>query len=297
MKHALALCAIAVAAATTAHADTIQKMTEGKRVVLGVRESGAPLSYTLGAGRFAGYHVELCERIVAGMQRELKLPELEIHYQPVTSTNRMPLVQNGTVDLECGTTSNNAARQKEVAFAMTTFVTEVRMAVNVRSGITSVAQLEGKTVAVTAGSTAVKTLRLHKRGSAVNFNELYGKDTGDTFLLLESGRADAMVDDNNILAGNITSSREPQNFRIVGETLSVEPIAIMLRKDDPAFKKAVDAQLMAMMKSGDVSKLYAKWFLSPIAPKGLVLNLPMSSALRQAISQPNNNPAESYRAP
>jgi glutamate/aspartate transport system substrate-binding protein len=283
-------------AAGAASADTLSKLAESKKLVVGARESGAPLSYTLGGGRFAGYHVELCERVIAGLKKSLKLPELEVVYQPVTSSNRIPLVQNGTVDLECGTTSNTAARQAQVAFAVTTFVTEVRMAVNAKSGITSVAQLGGKTVAATTGSTAVKTVRLQKRAASVDFQELYGKDTADAFLLLESGRADAMVDDDNILMGLIASSKAPKDFKIVGETLSIEPIAIMLRKDDPAFKQAIDAQLTMLIRSGDLEAIYRKWFLEPIAPKGISLNLPMSESLKAAIAKPNDNPAEAYQA-
>lgn len=297
MKTSLILLALAaISGVGGTHADTLQKLSESKKIVFGVRESGAPLSFTLGASRFTGYHVELCERIAAGLQREFKLPALEIAYQPVTSSNRIPLVQNGTVDLECGTTTNNAARLKEVSFTLTTFVTEVRMAVKAQSGISSVRQLEGKTVVVTTGSTAVKTLRTQGKTGRISFQELYGKDTGDSFLLLETGRADAMVDDDNILAGNISMAKNPGDYRIVGETLSVEPIAIMLRKDDAVFKKAVDSQVEALMRSGEVDRLYRKWFMSPIEPKGIALNLPMSEALRKAIAKPNDNPAEAYEA-
>lgn len=278
------------------HADTLEKIATSQRVVIGVRDAGAPLSYTLGDGKCVGYHVEICERAVAGIQRQLKLPELTIQYQPVTSANRMALVQNGTVDLECGTTTNNLARQKEVAFALTTFVTEVRMAVNVKSGISSVAQLAGKTVTTTSGSTAVKTLRLHKRAEALDFKEILGKDHGESFLLLESGRADAMVIDDNILAGNIAMAKHPKDFAIVGETLAVEPIAIMLRKDEPAFKKAVDAQVAAMMKSGELGRLYAKWLVDPIPPRNVAMNMPMSASLKAQIAKPNDDPAESYQA-
>ncbi|MFM9927586.1 amino acid ABC transporter substrate-binding protein [Variovorax sp. H27-G14] len=286
--------AFALLTASAAHADTLQKIADTRTIVMGVRDSGAPLSYSLGDGRYSGYHVELCERIVAGLQRELKLPQLAIKYQVVSSSNRIPLVQNGGVDMECGTTSNNTARLGEVAFALTTFVTEVRMAVNAKSGITSVAQLDGKNVTVTTGSTAVKTLRLHKKAASINFQEVYGKDTGDSFLLLETGRADAMVDDDNILAGNIAAAKNPADFRIVGETLAVEPIAIMIRKNDAAFKKVVDQQIEALMKSGELGKIYEKWFISPIPPRNVSLNLPMSATLRKLVAAPNDLPAEAY---
>jgi glutamate/aspartate transport system substrate-binding protein len=293
---ACSLGVMALATASGANADTLRKMTDTQRVVIGVRDSGAPLSYTLGDGKYVGYHVELCEKAIAGIRRKLKLPELSIQYLPVTSANRMALVQNGTVDMECGTTTNNLARQKEVAFAVTTFITNVRMAVNVKSGITSVAQLGGKTVTTTSGSAAVKTLRLHKRAAAVDFKEIYGKDHGETFLLLESGRADAMVIDDNILAGNIATSKNPKDFKIVGETLAVEPIAIMFRKDDPAFKQAVDEQITTMMKSGELAKTYNRWLVEPIPPRSIAMNLPMTPSLKALVARPNDNPAESYQA-
>ena len=293
---ACSLGAMALATASGASADTLKKMTDTQRVVIGVRDSGAPLSYTLGDGKYVGYHVELCEKAIAGIRRKLKLPELTIQYLPVTSANRMALVQNGTVDMECGTTTNNLVRQKEVAFAITTFITSVRMAVNVKSGITSVAQLGGKTVTTTSGSAAVKTLRLHKRAAAVDFKEIYGKDHGETFLLLESGRADAMVIDDNILAGNIATSKNPKDFRIVGETLAVEPIAIMFRKDDPAFKQAVDEQITTMMKSGELAKTYNRWLVEAIPPRSIAMNLPMTPSLKALVARPNDNPAESYQA-
>jgi glutamate/aspartate transport system substrate-binding protein len=220
----------------------------------------------MGDGKFAGFHVEMCERILADVQKQLGLAKLDIKYQPVTSQNRIPLVQNGTVDIECGSTTNNAARQKDVCLRVTTYVEEVRIAVKANSGITSIAQLNGKNVATTTGTTSVQLLRKHERAAGVDFKEVFGKDHADSFLLLESGRADAFVMDGQILAGNIAKSKNPADFRIVGEVLSVEPIAIMLRKDDPAFKKAVDDSIKALIKSGEMAKIYDKWFMQPIPP-------------------------------
>ena len=173
------------------------------------------------------------------------MAKLDVKYQPVTSQNRIPLVQNGTVDLECGSTTNNATRQKDVAFAPTTYVEEVRIAVKANSGIKGIADLNGKTVATTTGTTSVQTLRKNKRAAGMDFKEVFGKDHADSFLLLESGRADAFVMDGQILAGLISKSKSPADYKIVGEVLSVEPIAIMCRKDDPAFKKAVDDSIKA----------------------------------------------------
>lgn len=293
MKKSLLVLAAVLATAGAAQADTLKKIKDTGKVVMGVRDSSAPLSYTLGAGKYAGYHVELCERIIADIGKQLgSKPAIE--FTPVTSQNRIPLVQNGTVDIECGSTTNNAARQQQVAFGLTTYITEVRMAVNAKSGIESIAQLNGKTVVTTTGTTSVQHLRKHERGNNVDFKEIFGKDHADSFLILESGRADAFVMDDNLLAGNIGNAKNPGDFKIVGEVLSVEPIAIMFRKDDPAFKKAVDDSISAMMKSGDLAKLYDKWFMSATPPKNVNYNLPMGSMLKAAIAKPNDNPMEAY---
>jgi glutamate/aspartate transport system substrate-binding protein len=238
--------------------------------------------------------VEICQKVLADVQKQLGLAKLDIKYQPVTSQNRIPLVQNGTVDIECGSTSNNTARQKDVAFAVTTFVEEVRFAVKANSGITSIAQLNGKKVATTTGTTSVQTLRKNERATGVNFDEVFGKDHADSFLLLESGRADAFVMDGSILAGNIAKAKNPADFKIVGEVLSVEPIAIMFRKDDPAFKKAVDDSIKAMMKSGEVAKLWTKWFEQPIPPSNTKVAMPANDNTKAAWANPNDKPTEEY---
>ena len=291
---AVAFALGALATAGAAQADTLAKIKGSGAVTMGVRESSGALSYTLGDGKFAGFHVEICTRVLADIQKQLGLPKLDVKYQSVTSQNRIPLVQNGTVDIECGSTTNNAARQKDVAFAVTTYVEEVRIAVKANSGITSIAQLANKNVATTSGTTSVQLLRRHERANGVDFKEVNGKDHADSFLLLESGRADAFVMDGQILAGSIARSKNPADFRIVGEVLSVEPIAIMMRKDDPAFKKAVDDSIMAMMKSGEIAKLYDKWFMQPIPPTNTRVGLPASEATKAAWAAPNDKPVEEY---
>jgi glutamate/aspartate transport system substrate-binding protein len=269
--------------------DTLAKAKANGKVVMGVRESSAPLSYTLGNNQFTGYHVELCQRILKSI-----LPGVPVEYVPVTSANRIPLVQNGTVDIECGSTTNNTARQKDVSFALTTYVTEVRTAVKADSKIDSVADLNGKTVATTTGTTSVALLRKNKRAQGIQFKEVYGKDHADSFLLLESGRADAFVMDDNILAGLIAASSNPKNYKIVGETLNVEPIAIMIRKDDPKFKTAVDDYIRKAMKDGEIKMLYTKWFMQPIPPKNTSVNLPMGKILTDLVKNPNDKPAEAF---
>jgi glutamate/aspartate transport system substrate-binding protein len=285
---AVALAAASVGAFAQAN-DTLAKAKAGGKVVMGVRESSAPLSYTLGGGQFTGYHVELCQRILKAV-----LPGVPVEYVPVTSANRIPLVQNGTVDIECGSTTNNATRQKDVAFAFTTYVTEVRTAVKTESKIKSVADLNNKTVATTTGTTSVALLRKNKRAQSIQFKEVYGKDHADSFLLLESGRAEAFVMDDNILAGLIASSQNPKAYQIVGETLNVEPIAIMIRKDDPNFKKAVDDYIRGAIKAGEIDLLYKKWFMQPIPPKNTSVNLPMGKVLAGLLKTPSDVPAEEF---
>jgi glutamate/aspartate transport system substrate-binding protein len=297
MNKTMLIKSIALAAslvAVGAQADTLKKIKDSGSVTMGVRESSGALSYTLGDGKYAGFHYEVCTRVLGDIQKGLGLAKLDVKYQPVTSQNRIPLVQNGTVDIECGSTTNNATRQKDVSFAVTTYVEEVRIAVKANSGITSIAQLNGKKVATTTGTTSVQLLRKHERGTGVNFEEVFGKDHADSFLLLESGRADAFVMDGQILAGNIAKSKNPADFKIVGEVLSVEPIAIMIRKDDPAFKKAVDDSIVAMMKSGEIAKLYDKWFMQPIPPSNTKVGLPASDATKAAWASPNDKPVEDY---
>lgn len=298
MKKSMVLNAVALmatlACAGVAQADTLAKIKSSGSVTMGVRESSGALSYTLGDGRYVGYHVEICQRALADIQKQLGLAKLDIKYQPVTSQNRIPLVQNGTVDIECGSTTNNLARQKDVAFAVTTFVEEVRIAVKANSGITSITQLNGKKVATTTGTTSVQTLRRNERAGGINFDEVFGKDHADSFLLLESGRADAFVMDGAILAGQIAKAKNPADFRIVGEVLSVEPIAIMLRKDDPAFKKAVDDSIKRMMSSGEIAKLWDKWFVQPIPPANARVGLPVSESTKAAWANPNDKPMEDY---
>lgn len=292
-KTMLALAAVLAVGAVHAE-DTLKKIKDSGSITMGVRESSG-LSYTLGDGKFVGYHIDVCTKVIADLEKQIG-KKLEVKYQPVTSQNRIPLVQNGTVDIECGSTTNNATRQKDVSFAVTTFVEEVRIAVKANSGINNISQLTNKTVATTTGTTSVQTLRKHERATGVDFKELFGKDHSDSFLLLESGRADAFVMDGSILAKNIASSKTPADFKIVGEVLSVEPIAIMMRKDDPAFKKAVDDSIKAQIKSGDLAKTYDKWFMQPIPPTGAKIGLPLSDANKNAWANPNDKPMEDYAA-
>ena len=296
MKSKLLALSLALLATGSVYAqanDTVAKVKASGVVTMGVRDSSGALSYTLGDGKYAGFHVEICQRILANLEKSVGR-KLEVKYLPVTSQNRIPLVQNGTVDIECGSTTNNATRQKDVAFLPTTFVEEVRIAVKSASGINSIHQLNGKNVATTTGTTSVQTLRKNERAGGIDFKEVFGKDHSDSFLLLESGRAEAFVMDGAILAGNIAIAKNPADFKIVGEVLSVEPIAIMVRKDDAAFKKIGDDTVKDMLKSGEVAKLWDKWFLQPIPPKNTRVGYAASESTKAAWTTPNDKPMEDY---
>ena len=294
MKKQLIAVAVAALACVGAQAeDTLAKVKNTGTITMGVRDSSGALSYTLGDGKYAGFHYEICQRIIGNVEKAVG-KKLDVKFQSVTSQNRIPLVQNGTVDIECGSTTNNVARQKDVAFVNTTYVEEVRIAVKANSGITSIAQLKDKNVATTTGTTSVQLLRKHERANGIDFKEVFGKDHADSFLLLDSGRADAFVMDGSILAGNIANAKNPADFKIVGEVLSVEPIAIMIRKDDPAFKKLADDTVRDLIKSGDMAKLWDKWFLQPIPPKNVKIALALSESTKAAWTNPNDKPAEDY---
>lgn len=294
-KHLLTAAVIAVVSGSAfAQAnDTLAKIKDSGSVTLGVRESSG-LGYTLGNNKYVGFHTEMAENIVEDIRKDLGLDKLEIIYQPITSQNRIPLVTNGSVDFECGSTTNNKARQKDVDFANTTYVEEVRIATKADSGINSVADLDGKTVAVTTGTTSVQTLRRNKRGENIQFKEVMGKDHADSFLLLETGRADVFVMDGSILAANISKSRNPNDFKLVGETLSVEPIACMLRQNDENLKTAINKSIARQVKDGTLNNLWDKWFLQPTPPANTVIGLPLSEATKQAWENPNAKPMEDY---
>lgn len=291
MKKSLLVLA-ATLAVGVAQADTLQKIKDSGTISLGVRDSSA-LSYTLGGGKYVGFHTEMAERIVDDLSKLVGKP-VKINYTLVTSQNRIPLVQNGTVDLECGSTTNNRARAKDVDFAHNTYMEVVRVAVKANSGIKDLKDLNGKTVAVTTGTTSVQILRRNERAQGIDFKEVMGKDHADSFLLLESGRADAFVMDASILAANISKSKNPKDFAIVGPELSVEPIACMVRKGDTAFLNAVNASIERQIKDGSLEKLYDKWMVQPVPPTNTPLGLPLSEATKAAWANPNNKPAEDF---
>ena len=286
------LAIIAGAFALTAQAQeltgTLKKIKDSGTVTIGNRESSIPFSYLDDKQQPIGYSMELCNKVVDAIKAELKMATLQVKYNPVTSQNRIPLVQNGTVDMECGSTTNSVDRQKQVSFGVTTFVTGIKMLVKANSGIKDIGDLNGKSVVTTTGTTSDALIKASEKGKSIDVKNVYGKDHSDSFLQVDSGRAVAFVMDDVLLAGLIANSKNPKEFAIVGDALRVEPYGIMIRKDDAQFKALVDKTLSGLMKSGEINKIYDKWFLNPVPPKGINMNLPMSKELKEAIASPND---------
>jgi glutamate/aspartate transport system substrate-binding protein len=293
MKKQILAAVVLACASFGAAADTLEKVKTAGAITMGVRESSGALSYTLGDGKYAGYHVEVCQRIIAGVEKAVG-KKLETKFQAVTSQNRIPLLANGTVDIECGSTTNNATRQKDVSFLNTVYMEQVRIAVKAKSGIDSIAKLNGKNVATTTGTTSIQLLRRHERATGMDFKEVFGKDHADSFLLLDTDRAEAFVMDASILIGNIVNAKNPADFRVVGEPLSLEPIGIMIRKDDPKFKALGNEVIAGLVKSGEIQKIYDKWFTQPIPPKNVNVNLPATADTKAAWANLSDRPAEDF---
>lgn len=290
---ALALAGVAaIQPAVAQEAGTLKKIAETKTLVVGYRESSVPFSYLDGNQKPIGYSMDLCAKVVDAVKAKMKMPDLKVDYQPVTSANRIPLLQNGTIDMECGSTTNSVKRQEQVSFGYSTFVTNVKVVVKKSSGIKSLAELNGQPIATTSGTTSVQLIKQHEKGAHIDFKEVYGKDHAESFLLLANDRAKAFVMDDILIAGLIANSANPSEYTFLPEVLRTEPYGIMLRKDDAGFKAVVDQALAGVMKSGEINKLYSKWFLSSIPPKNINLNFPMSAELKAAIASPNDKGVE-----
>lgn len=270
---------------------TLFKMKRGRSLTLGVRESSG-LSYNRGDNKYVGFHTEMSERIAATLKKQYNLDRLDIKYQPVTSQNRITMVTDGTVDLECGSTTNTASRQRDVAFAMTTYVEEVRIAVKTGTPINSMKDLANRQIVTTGNTTSVGTL---KKYESVGFKLNFGKEHAESFAMLETGKVDAFVMDASALASNISKAKDPAAFKIVGEVLSVEPIACMMRKDDPQFKTDVDNAIKSQIADGSLAKLYDKWFMQPVPPSNTKIGLPLSAATKAAWDKPNDRSVETYQ--
>ena len=271
---------------------TLKKIKDTGSITIGHRESSIPFSYLDDKQQPVGYAMDLCMKIVDAVKTELKMPNLKVNLQPVTSANRIPLMQNGTIDLECGSTTNSVSRQLQVAFGPTYFVINVTAAVKKNSGIRSLSNLNGKTISTTSGTTSVPLLKKYEKTANVSVKEIYGKDHAESFLLLAQDRSSAFIMDDILLAGQIANSSNPGDFTILKESLRQEPYSMMLRKDDPPFKALVDKAIGGVMKSGEIDKIYAKWFNNPIPPKGINMNFPQTPQIKEAFKNPNDKGVE-----
>jgi len=268
---------------------TLKKIKDTGTITLGHRESSVPFSYYDDKQQVIGYAMDLCSRIIDSVKRDLKLAKLEVKLNPVTSATRIPLMANGTVDLECGSTTNNLDRQKQVAFTITHFVTANRFVSKLSSKFKTVDDLKGKTIVSTSGTTNIKQIAEINSQKNLGLNILTAKDHAEAFLMVETDRAAAFVMDDILLFSLVATSKSPKDYVISADALSVEPYGIMLRRDDPAFKKVVDAAMVAIYKSGAINAIYDKWFLKAIPPKGVNLNLPMSAALKKVVVNPTDS--------
>jgi glutamate/aspartate transport system substrate-binding protein len=287
--------ATALAAHAPANAEeltgTLAKVRELGYITIGHREASVPFSYIDDKQRPIGFAMDICAKIVDAVKRELKLDKLEVRYQLVTASSRIPLLANGTIDLECGNTTNNAERQKQVAYTNTHFLTASRFLSKVDSNIRSIGDLKGKTIVSPAGSTNIKQALDFNNRLNLGMTIVPAQDQGEAFLMVETGRAVAFVQDDVILAGLIAISKDPKAYVISEDAFSKpEPYGIMLRKDDVAFKAVADAATAALYQSPESAALYAKWFTQAIPPKGVNLNLPMSPAIKRAFENPTDSP-------
>jgi ABC-type amino acid transport substrate-binding protein len=270
---------------------TLDKIKSSGAITVAYRESSIPFSYLGGDAQPTGFGWEICQRIVAEAKKATGRNDLKVQTQSVTSQNRIPLLVNGTIDIECGSTTNNSDRAKQVAFATNYFYTGTRFLVKADSPVKALADLKGKKVVSTTGTTNYQVLRKLNSEQGLGFDLLAAKDHAESALMVQSGRAEAFGMDDILLYGLKASAANPAELAVVGDPIQVEPYAIMLRKDDPGFKKLVDDTLAGMMKSGEFEALYKKWFQSPIPPKGINLNAPMSKELVDNMKLLSDKPA------
>ena len=284
------LSALLLAAGTVAAQEgTLKKIKETNTITLGHRDASIPFSYFDDKQQAVGYAMDLCGKIVDAVKAELKMPNLQVKLNPVTSATRIPLMANGTVDLECGSTTNNLERQKQVSFTITHFVTANRFVSKKAANLKTVDDLKGKTIVSTSGTTNIKQITEINGQKNLGMTILPAKDHAESFLMVETGRAVAFFMDDILLYSLVANSKTPSEYVISADALSVEPYGIMLRKDDPSFKKVVDDAMTKVYKSGEINKIYAKWFLSPVPPKGINLNVPMSEVFKHVVAKPTDS--------
>ena len=267
---------------------TLKKIRDTGVIKIGHRDASIPFSYLDDNQKPIGYGVDICLKIADAVKANLKMPNLKVEFVPVTSQTRIPILTGGNIDLECGSTTNSVERQKQVSFAPTYFMTGTKIVVKKSSGIKGYDDLKGKTVVFTQGTTNERAMKAYNDAKNLGINFIPSKDHAESFLSVETGRAVAFPMDDILLYSLVASARNPSDYVVLGEFLSDDPYAIMLRKDDAEFKKLVDTTVSGLYKSGEINKLYTKWFQSPIPPKNINLNFPMSEGLREAIKNPND---------
>jgi glutamate/aspartate transport system substrate-binding protein len=268
---------------------TLKKIKDTGSITLGHRDSSIPFSYYDDKQQVVGYAMDICMRIVDAVKTELKIPKVDVKLNPVTSATRIPLMANGTIDLECGSTTNNLERQKQVAFTITHFVTANRYVAKKTSKISSLKDLKGKTVVSTSGTTNIKWLTEENNKQSLGMSIVAGKDHAESFLMVETGRAVAFFMDDILLYSLVANSKNPSEWLVGSEAYTVEPYGIMLRRDDPAFKKVVDGAVTQLYKGGQINAIYEKWFQKPIPPKGVTLNVPISAQFKKVIANPTDS--------
>lgn len=269
---------------------TLKKVKETGTFIIGHRDSSLPLSYLDDKLQPVGFSIELCKYVVDAVKATLSMPNLNVKYNPVTSATRIPLVANGTVDIECGSTANMTARQQQVGFSYTFFVPQFKWIVRTDSNISTADDLRGKTVAVTAGTNTALFVNKMNSEEHLGMTITQGKDHAESFLLVETGRASAWMEDDVLIAGFRANAKNRTGFRLLDKSYPSDPYALMFRKDDPQFKVLVDETLAKLMRSGQFEKLYAQWFEGPIPPRGINIELPMSDRLKQDVKDPNDKP-------
>ena len=270
---------------------TLDKIRSTGAITLGVRDASIPFSFLDDQQNAVGYSVDLCLKVADAVKKDLKMPALEVKRQVVTSANRIPLMANGTIDIECGSTVNNAERQRIVAFSFTTFIVNTKFIVKKSSGIHTLQDLKGRSVSVTSGTNTLQKILAINQQMNLGMTIIQGKDHPESFMFLETGRTAAFSEDDILLAGLAANSKAPGDYMLVGiDGMDADPYALMIRRDDPAFRKLVDDTLAAYFASGQAEPTYEKWFMKPIPPRGIVLNFPPSAQWKKAIAHPTDSP-------
>jgi len=288
LAFALTLLAFAAAPVLAQESGTLKKIKDSGSITIGFRDASIPFSYLNEQQQPIGYAMDICYKIVDAVKAKLGMPNIKVTLNPVTSSTRIPLMANGTIDLECGSTTNNAERKKQVDFGMTYFVIKYRYVAKKSANMDTIADLKGQTVVSTAGTTDIKALNELNSAQNMGMNILSANDHPAAFLMVETGRAKAFLMDDILLYGLVANSKNPGDFHVSSASLGVEPYSLMLRRDDPDFKKVVDDAMTKLYKSGEIEKIYNKWFMSPIPPKNINLNFPISDSLKKVFANPTD---------